>query len=508
MDRLEYVGQIIGDFRLVSWLGGGGFGNVYLAEEVRDGQQAAVKILQVRLTQEEDFRAFITEARTMRLRHPHIVPLLDFGLGRDGTPFLVMEYAPLGTLRERHPKGSSIALPLAIEYATQIASALQYAHDARLVHRDVKPENMLVRADGQVLLSDFGIATNVQSSASIKSSNQGMSGTLAYMAPEQLRGQPRAASDQYALAIVIYEWLTGKVPFRGTALEVATQHATQAPPALMTQAQGIPQEVENVLFKALAKDYKDRFASMDAFLSALQGASAFSMFHLPAFTRPLATQATYSSYKETFDMKSVSTVRPNPPFLNQYREQSQQIPTATSSPKNEKRPNKLRRRMILAMIATISTGTIVVASLNALNNTDVSENVTVSINHKSNQTQTPITQSTQAAKEKSTPVMKHPGTLVGINTQPKNSSTQFTNPADDNKSLLLCLSDGKFVAAEQACTHQGVLVNYDTATGKLVCPAHGSIFDPANKFAVLQGPATTALKPVTITVNGDGTISA
>src|SRR5690349_14115170 len=99
----ERIGQVIGEYRLLSWLGGGGFGHVYLAEPVRGGSQVAIKVLQMRLTQRDEFRSFLNEARTIRLKHPHIMPLLDFGLSDDDTPFLVMEYAPKGTLRQRHP---------------------------------------------------------------------------------------------------------------------------------------------------------------------------------------------------------------------------------------------------------------------------------------------------------------------------------------------------------------------------------------------------------------------
>lgn len=273
-DHLERIGQTVGDYRLVSWLGGGGFGNVYLAEHTQDSEQVALKVLEIRLTKDEDFRGFLNEARMMRLHHPHIVPLSDFGLSHEGTPFLVMEYAPLGTLRDRHPKGSQVPLLTVVEYAKQVASALAYAHTRRVVHRDVKPENMLVRADGTILLSDFGIATTAHSTHSL-SANQGIGGTIPYMAPEQLEGHPRIASDQYALGIVIYEWLAGRCPFRGTAVEVAMQHAMKLPPSLVKQMPGLPREVEEVLFKALAKHPKDRFASVQAFLQALQDASDY-----------------------------------------------------------------------------------------------------------------------------------------------------------------------------------------------------------------------------------------
>lgn len=275
-DHLERIGQTVGDYRLLSWLGGGGFGHVYLAEPIHGGSHVAIKILQIRLTERDDLRTFLNEARTMRLKHPHIVPLLDFGLSHEDTPFLVMEYAPNGTLRQRHPKGTRVPLHTAVTYATQMASALQYAHDAHLIHRDVKSANMLLRADDTLLLSDFGIATAAHNTSSLDASPE-VGGTVPYMAPEQLQGKPRPQTDQYALAVVVYEWLTGHCPFEGTIVEIVLQHATKAPPSICQQVPTVPQEVEEVLFKALTKDPQQRFASIQAFADALRQASQTQM---------------------------------------------------------------------------------------------------------------------------------------------------------------------------------------------------------------------------------------
>ncbi len=269
MEHLERIGQIVSDYRLLRWLGGGSFGNVYLAERLHDGSQVAVKVLEIRLSHQVDLRAFVNEARTMRLRHPHIMPLLDFGLSRDDTPFLVMEYAPNGTLRNRHPKGSRLPLSQVVQYATQIGSALQYAHEHRLVHRDVKPENMLLRSDEVLLLSDFGIATAIRSTHSLNIQAD-IGGTVLYMAPEQVQGRPRPQSDQYALAVVIYEWLSGRCPFQGTAAEIAMQHVLNPPPSLIREMPGVPKEVEACLFQALAKNPDERFASVQAFMDTFQ----------------------------------------------------------------------------------------------------------------------------------------------------------------------------------------------------------------------------------------------
>src|SRR2546429_779719 len=157
-ENMDHLGQHFGEYRLLRWLGGGGCGEVYLGEHVRDHTLAAVKVLHARLADPGELKAFINEARTMRLKHPNIVPLLDLGIGANDIPVLVMEYAPHGTLRTLHPKGARLPLSTIMAYVHPIASALQYAHNSHLVHRDVKPENMLIGVDSHILFSDFGIA--------------------------------------------------------------------------------------------------------------------------------------------------------------------------------------------------------------------------------------------------------------------------------------------------------------------------------------------------------------
>ncbi|GAC1362649.1 MAG: hypothetical protein NVSMB38_45470 [Ktedonobacteraceae bacterium] len=138
-ERTDRVGQQVGDYRLLRKLGSGGFGTVYLGEHTREHTQAAVKVLQAQLTQSKDLKEFINEARMVRLKHPHILPLLDFGVDEDDIPFLVMPYAPGGTLCDRHPRGTRLPLATVVAYVTPIASALHYAHSLHLIHHDVKP---------------------------------------------------------------------------------------------------------------------------------------------------------------------------------------------------------------------------------------------------------------------------------------------------------------------------------------------------------------------------------
>jgi len=266
----DYVTQQLGNYRLVRHIGRGAFADVYLGMHVHLKTPAAIKVLHTELTS-SDIEKFRTEARTIaRLDHPHIVRVLDFGI--DGyTPYLVMNYAPNGNLRQRHPKGSILPLATIINYVRQLTEALQYAHQQKLIHRDIKPENMLLGRHNEILLSDFGFVLIAQSS--ISQSIKEMAGTIPYMAPEQLQGKPRPASDQYALGIVVYEWLSGDRPFQGSVLEIATQHMLKPPPPLRIKNPAIPLEVEEVVFTSLAKDPQQRFATMQAFAHALEQAS-------------------------------------------------------------------------------------------------------------------------------------------------------------------------------------------------------------------------------------------
>src|SRR5437667_4645239 len=146
----DRVGQQFGNYRLIRLLGQGGFAEVYLGQHRRLNTYAAIKLLHTRLSN-DDIESFQKEAQTIAaLKHPHILRVQDFGV--DGTtPFLVMDYAPLGTLRQRHPRGTQVALSLVTSYVKQVADALQYAHDKHIIHRDIKPENMLLGSNNEVL---------------------------------------------------------------------------------------------------------------------------------------------------------------------------------------------------------------------------------------------------------------------------------------------------------------------------------------------------------------------
>lgn len=267
------IGQQLGNYRLISQLGRGGYAEVYLGEHVYLETQAAIKVLHAKLTDSEEVQRFRDEGRVIaRLVHPHIVRVFDFDI-RDDIPFLVMDYAPDSTLRKRHHKGEQLPLTAILPYVRQVADALHYAHHQHLVHRDVKPENMLLGRNGEVLLSDFGNALMTHTTGYQNLHQEELVGTVAYMSPEQFEGQDCPASDQYALGIVVYEWLTGHTPFHGTVTEIAVQHATRQPPPLRNSVPGVPAAVEQTVMKALAKDPYQRFPNVRDFAVALEEAA-------------------------------------------------------------------------------------------------------------------------------------------------------------------------------------------------------------------------------------------
>ena len=266
----DLVGQQFGNYILTRLLGRGGFAEVYLGEHIHLATQVAIKILRER-PDDEALKDFQREAQIVaHLKHPNIVRVFDYGLDASKFPFLVMDYLPNGSILTIHPRGQTVPLKSVGSYIKQIASALQYAHDTKVIHRDVKPENLLIGLHQEVLLSDFGIAVMAHSTASMTTQNA--RGTIHYMAPEHCKGHPQPASDQYSLAVVVYEWLCGTLPFKGTFFEIFNNQLYALPPPLQSNVPTIPPDVEKIVLKALAKDPTQRFPSIRDFATAFEQA--------------------------------------------------------------------------------------------------------------------------------------------------------------------------------------------------------------------------------------------
>lgn len=268
-------GQQLGAYALQRLLGQGGMSRVYLARDVRLRRDVAVKVLEAHLASHAGFRErFVREARVAAaLDHPHIVPIFD--VGEQPFLYLVMPYLSGGSIQQLLPRAPMPASE-AVSYCTQVADALGYAHRHGVIHRDVKPANMLIHADGRVLLSDFGLA-KILANTPTAPRHHPDAGTPEYMAPEQVRGQSNTRSDLYALGIVLYLLLTGRLPFTGPTEDavMAAQVNTAPLPPRVLNAQ-VPPALEAVVLRALAKHPDERFQTAAEMSEALLAALVVS----------------------------------------------------------------------------------------------------------------------------------------------------------------------------------------------------------------------------------------
>ena len=242
--------------------------HTYLGEHMHSNRQVVVKLHHGSFSDQEQHN-FQKEAEAIaNLKHPNILSVLEFGIHEE-KPFIVMDHAPHGSLRQKHPRGLQVPLPTIVSYIKMIAEALQYAHERNILHRNLRPEKIFLGPDNQILLADFGIPAL---QANVNAVTHPGSEAHFYMAPEQFQGKHHAASDQYALAVMAYEWLSGERPFYGSVDEIASKHH-ESPPPLHEKVPALALAVEEVIFKALAKKPELRFESVLEFALALEEAS-------------------------------------------------------------------------------------------------------------------------------------------------------------------------------------------------------------------------------------------
>jgi serine/threonine protein kinase len=276
-NELEYRHRLqhaIGDgYELREVIGRGGMGAVYLAKDLKHGRQVAVKVLRPEITAALGADRFHREIQvTANLQHPHILALYDSGEA-DGLLFYVMSYVDGETLRDRLDREKKLSVPDVVRITEQVASALSYAHERGVVHRDVKPANILLAGD-QAVVADFGIARAVQAAGGEKLTETGIAvGTPAYMSPEQAFGEDDVdgRSDVYALGCVVYEMVGGRTPFDGqTPQAVLAKHAVETAPSLRSMDSSVPLFFDRAVSRALAKEAAQRFESATAFAETLR----------------------------------------------------------------------------------------------------------------------------------------------------------------------------------------------------------------------------------------------
>jgi serine/threonine-protein kinase len=261
---------MLGRYRLEALLGRGGMAEVWRAADTKLGRTVAVKVIHVAHAGDRAFvERFLREARLVAsLEDPNILPVYDFG-EEAGLPFLVMPYLEGGTLRDRM-LGRPTPLGQAASWVAQLAGALDAAHEAGILHRDVKPANVLIGKGDRLFLADFGIAKMLETQSGLTATGM-VVGTPLYMAPEQAQGKPATpATDRYALGVIAYELLAGAPPFEGeNPLSLMHQHVSAAPPVLSTKVRGLPAGLDAVLASALSKDPSSRPPTCRALAEAI-----------------------------------------------------------------------------------------------------------------------------------------------------------------------------------------------------------------------------------------------
>lgn len=327
------IGKRINDrYKILQYVGGGGMSNVYLAHDIILNRDVAVKVLRYDSSNEEEFhRRFQREALSATsLMHPNIVSIYD--VGEDGDMhYIVMEFIKGRTLKQYINEYSPLSPARSVHIMKQLTSAIAHAHENQIIHRDIKPQNILIDEEGNVKITDFGIATTLSETSFTKTNS--VLGTVHYISPEQARGGTATKkSDIYALGIVLYELLTGELPFSGeSAVSIALKHLQSETPSVRGFDASIPQALENVVYKATAKNPAHRYNTVEEMEADLETVLSPNRLNEPKFVPPIDNDATKAipTIKESLMMNDPS---------NNKKAQPNAVPNKKDpSPKNEKK---------------------------------------------------------------------------------------------------------------------------------------------------------------------------
>ncbi len=309
-------GQKINDrYQIIRTIGEGGMANVYLAHDIILDRNVAVKILRGDLADDEKFvRRFQREAiAASSLSHPNIVEMYDVGED-DGKYYIVMEYVDGKTLKNLVKKRGALTLPEVIDIMTQLTSAIACAHDSNIIHRDIKPQNVLIKENGIVKITDFGIAMALNSNELTQTNS--VMGSVHYLPPEQANGKGATVkSDIYSLGIVMFELLTGTLPFRGdNAVEIAIKQMKNQIPSVCNINDKIPQSVENIILKACAKNPKNRYNTVVEMYNDIQTCLDEDRINEKRYVYP------YSETDDLEDTKEIKNIKEIPKETNELDE--------------------------------------------------------------------------------------------------------------------------------------------------------------------------------------------
>ncbi len=495
------AGSSLGEYRLEKQLESGEAGQVFLARHASAATRYRLRILAVPAHLDAEARMLYLgycqqQANQLStLQHPAILPLLQYGT-YEGMPCLAYQEAPTESLSKHLAQQGPMDVLRAGLYLDQLAAALESGHQRGILHRNLNTENIFVRQDGNLVVADFGVlhmleqGTGYQQSASERNHAPatkhnplfGMN-EASSPAPEQVAGNPvDTPADVYALGAVLYRMLTGHRVFRGNTLaEIALQHQSASVPPLSTWRRGLPPTLDGVLVRAMAKDPRHRFAHPGEL------ANAYHQIVAPS------------------DSKRQPFVAPVAPVLAPVKE-------ARSAPLAEKRrqaPAPVPRRKVLTYLVAggSAAAAITIVSIVGIHLTQGNTPIAVSTT-TTTAGSTPGSNGASPGGGSTPPPQTQQGkVLARVSDIPLNSDKQFALSSSSNPGLLIHLQDNRFVAFDSTCTHAGCAVAYNSQNHLLECPCHGAVFDPSKNASVVQGPATTPLTAIPISVNADGTIT-
>lgn len=360
--------HISGRYKILKLIGGGGMSNVYLAHDIILSRDVAIKILRYDLSNEEELhRRFQREALSATsLTNPNIVSIYD--VGEDGDMhYIVMEYIKGKTLKQYIQEFSPLSAARSVHIMKQLTSAIAHAHENGIIHRDIKPQNILMDEEGNVKITDFGIATSLGATSFTQTNS--VIGTVHYLSPEQARGGVATMkSDIYALGIVFYELLTGELPFSGeSAVSIALKHLQAETPSVREFDASIPQSVENIVIKATAKDQNHRYSNAEEMEEDLNTCLSLQRVNEPKFMPPIDDGAT----------KLIPIIKDPKPVPVPVQEPSTGIteqtvridskPPVEEEPKPSKTPKQKKKKkkwpLIVGLLVLLTIGAVVAAVL-------------------------------------------------------------------------------------------------------------------------------------------------
>jgi len=482
----KLVGATLGNYRLDKLIDKNDLEPVFLARSSKDSGRFLLRVLAVPADLTAEARIvylghFQQQANQVAgLQNPYILPLLDYG-NHQGMPYLVSPDLSAASLSTVLAQKGAIDVILASRYLDQVTTALEYAHQEAVLHRNLTSDCILVKPDGTLLVADFGVMRMLELGRPEAQRNLLYGNSASSTpAPEQLLGKPSATyTDVYALGAVLFRMLTAHRVFRGaTREEIVQQHLGAPVPSVSKWRSGLPKQVDSIIGRAMAKDPAQRFQHPGEL------ANAYQQVVTPG-----------DKARKPFVIASPAPAQANPVVSR---------PMQVSSQPRRNGQTLVSRRRMLTLVGSGAGAAVAIAAVAVFAGHYLVGTTSPSTTTGTNN---PPAGNSPAQGNQSSPPATGGHVLAHTSDIPLNSAKTFPIANSQNPGLLIHLPNNQFVAFNSTCTHAGCPVNYNPQDKLLKCPCHSAVFDPARNAAVVQGPATTPLAKIAISVHSDGTIT-